>query len=182
MMLLNKYLKFALITRHVALKHVSLNINQEKILQTSIAAYVSLKKLFLIKNPRMVICGLNPHASDNGLLGDEENRIIMPAVKKLREKIKHLEGPLPADIAISKALHKDYDCIIAMYHDQALIPLKLSGFSRSANLTLGLNFIRTSPLHGTAFDIAKYHHLANFDSLLEAIKLAYRCALNQKRN
>ena len=92
-----------------------------------------------------------------------------------------LDGPLPADVAIYKARAKDYDCVIAMYHDQALIPLKLLGFESGVNLTLGLPFVRTSPLHGTAYDIAKIFSLADPSSLIAAIKLAVRCTLNQRK-
>ena len=157
MMLLNKDFRISLVTRHIPLKEV-----------------------FRIKNPRLVTCGLNPHASDNGLIGDEENKIIKPALQKLKSKLRYLDGPLPADVAILKAKKKQYDCIIAIYHDQALIPLKLSSSQSGVNMTLGLPFIRTSPLHGTAFDIAGTNK-ANPASLIEAIKLAVRCASNLKK-
>ncbi|MFH1441783.1 MAG: 4-hydroxythreonine-4-phosphate dehydrogenase PdxA [Candidatus Omnitrophota bacterium] len=177
MMLLNNKIKTSLVTRHIPLKKVSCALNQEKIYQTVLITYQSLKKLFFIKNPSIVICGLNPHASDNGLIGDEENRVIIPALNKLRAKIKQIEGPLPADIAIAKTMLKQYDCVITIYHDQSLIPLKLSG--AGVNITLGLPIIRTSPLHGTAFDIAGKNQ-ADCTSLNEAIKLAIKCALNLK--
>jgi len=140
----------------------------------------ALKKLFLIDNPRIVVCGINPHASDNGLIGTEEDLIIKPALQKLKQKIKKLYGPISADIAIAEASRNKYDAIIAMYHDQALIPLKLSGNDTGVNMTLGLPFIRTSPLHGTAFDIAG-KNCAHPASLIEAIKLAVKCTLNLKK-
>jgi 4-hydroxythreonine-4-phosphate dehydrogenase len=127
-----------------------------------------------------VVCGLNPHASDNGLIGREENAIIKPALRKLRKKIKQIYGPLSADAAILKASQKLYDCVIAMYHDQALIPLKLLGSETGVNITLGLPFIRTSPLHGTAFDIAGKNSVASPLSLIESIKLAVKCTINLK--
>ncbi len=183
MMLLNKRLKISLVTRHISLKDVPWQLNKDKIYKTIILTYKSLKELFGIKNPRIVVCGLNPHASDNGVMGKEENRIIKPALIRLKRKIKGIciDGPQPADIAILKAAQKEYDCVIAMYHDQALIPLKISGGYTGVNLTLGLGFVRTSPLHGTAFDIAPKFNLANPTSLIEAIRLAIRCTLNQKK-
>lgn len=180
MMLLNEKLKTVLITRHIPLKNVPINLNPDKIRKTILLTYESLKYLFSIKNPRIAVCGLNPHASDNGVIGNEENNVIKPALNALRRKIKYLEGPLPADIAISKAVEKKYDCVVAMYHDQALIPLKILERFSGVNLTLGLGFIRTSPLHGTAFDIAGKFSLADPGSLIEAIKLAVKCSLNLK--
>lgn len=181
MMLLNKKLRIALVTRHIPLKDVSSELDSDKIYQTIFLTYRSLKKIFLIRNPKIGVCGLNPHASDNGLLGNEENKIIKPALMRLRKKINNIWGPLPADTAALKAMQKKYDCIIAMYHDQALIPLKVSGAYTGVNLTLGLRFIRTSPLHGTAFDIAENFNSADPASLIEAIRLAVRCTLNQKK-
>ena len=181
MMLLNKKLKFSLATRHIPLKNVALQLKKEKLSKTIVQTYASLKKLFLIRNPKIVVCGLNPHASDNGLIGEEENKIIKPVINKLKKSIKNLVGPISADVAILKSMQKEYDCVIAMYHDQALIPLKLlSGFP-GVNITLGLPFVRTSPLHGTAFDIADKPALADPDSMIEAIRLAIQCTSNLKK-
>lgn len=182
MMLLNKKLKFSLVTRHIPLKNVASKINEESLHKTISLTFLALKKLFLIKEPRIVVCGLNPHASDNGLIGCEENKIIKPALQKLKNKIKTLAGPISADVAILKANRQEYDCVIAMYHDQALIPLKSYADFKGVNITLGLPFVRTSPLHGTAFDIAKNHSRANPRSLIEAIILAVKCTSNLKRN
>jgi len=181
MMLLNRQLKFSLVTRHVALKDVSRQLSQDKIYKTISLTHKSLENLFVVKNPRLMVCGLNPHASDNGLIGDEENSLIKPTLKKFRLRIGPIDGPKPADIAILEAKEKKYDCLIAMYHDQALIPLKLTGRRYGVNLTLGLPFIRTSPLHGTAFDIAD-SNLADPSSLIEAIRLAIRCRSNLKKD
>ncbi len=180
MMLLNKRIRFSLITRHIPLKEVSGRLNKDDICRNIRLTYISLRDLFSLPKPRLVVCGLNPHASDKGVIGKEENNIIGPALKELRKGIKQIDGPISADIAIAKAASGFYDCIIAMYHDQALIPLKLLGNARGVNLTLGLPFIRTSPLHGTAFDIAG-KNLSSADSLIEAIKLAIRCASSQKK-
>lgn len=182
MMLLNRHLKISLVTRHIPLKSVSRSLDKDKLYKNIYITHQALKKLFAIKNPRIVVCGLNPHASDNGLMGNEENQIIKPVLKKLKRLIKYIDGPLPADVAIKRAREKRYDCVIAMYHDQALIPLKLLGDRTGVNITLGLSFIRTSPLHGTAFDIAAKFSLVDPASLIEAIKLAVRCTQNLKRD
>lgn len=182
MMLLNGRLRFSLVTRHIPLKDVPRRLDADEIYRTSVLTHRALKELFLIRNPSIAVCGLNPHASDNGILGGEENRIIKPALMRLLRVIRNINGPLPADVAVLKMMQGKYDCLIAMYHDQALIPLKMMDAYRGVNLTLGLPFIRTSPLHGTAFDIAAKFDLACPDSLIEAIRLAVRCALNQKKD
>ncbi|MFH0763097.1 MAG: 4-hydroxythreonine-4-phosphate dehydrogenase PdxA [Candidatus Omnitrophota bacterium] len=183
MMLLNHKLKFSLVTRHIALKGVAQAINREKLYDNVLVTYKGLQSLFRIRRPRLVVCGLNPHASDNGVIGKEELEIILPAVKKIKNSLgAAIDGPLSADAAIYKAAQGRYDCVIAMYHDQALIPLKLTGIQTGVNLTLGLGFIRTSPLHGTAFDIAGYFSKACPQSLIEAVRLALRCRLNLKRD
>ncbi|MFA5286921.1 MAG: 4-hydroxythreonine-4-phosphate dehydrogenase PdxA, partial [Candidatus Omnitrophota bacterium] len=177
MMLLNKNLKFSLITRHLPIKDVPGALNIDKILDATRITYLSLKNIFKIPYPRIALCGLNPHASDNGLIGDEEENIIRPAVERLKKTFKRINGPIPSDIAIYRALRGGYDAVMAMYHDQALIPLKITGKDSGVNISLGLPFIRTSPLHGTAFDIAGKHKFANPDSLISAIKLALKCVL-----
>lgn len=182
MLLLNDAFKFSLVTRHLALKDVSRALTQDKLRNNILLTYRSLVNFFGIKHPRLIACGFNPHASDNGLIGKEENNIIKPLLAELRSKYKiPCSGPLSADVAISAAAKKKYDCVIAMYHDQALIPLKLTGSDSGVNMTLGLPFIRTSPLHGTAFDIAKQPYLINPSSMAAAIKLAIKCALTQRK-
>jgi len=180
MLLLNKRLKIALVTRHTPLKSVALELNENNVSETILLTYKYLKEWFSIEEPRLVVCGLNPHGSDNGLIGDEENEIIKPVIRRLSKKIRYIEGPLPCDVAIAEVLGGKYDCAIAMYHDQALIPLKITDAQSGVNITLGLKFIRTSPLHGTAFDIAKDPKLADPSSFIAAIQLAIRCTLNQK--
>ncbi|MBM3246244.1 MAG: 4-hydroxythreonine-4-phosphate dehydrogenase PdxA [Candidatus Omnitrophica bacterium] len=179
MMLLNKDLKFSLVTRHIPLEDVCRALTKDKLSRNIYITSRALKELFLINRPRIAIAGLNPHASDNGLIGCQENRIIKPALRKFKKNKARLYGPLSADVAIYQAKEKKFDCVIAMYHDQALIALKLCGNDTGVNLTLGLPFIRTSPLHGTAFDIAATGR-ARPASLIAAIKLAIRCALNLK--
>ncbi|MDD5594618.1 MAG: 4-hydroxythreonine-4-phosphate dehydrogenase PdxA [Candidatus Omnitrophica bacterium] len=180
MMLLNQYLKFSLATRHIPLKKVSTELKSHNLEKVILLTDRALKDFFGIKQPRIVICGLNPHASDHGIIGKEENRVIKPVVGKLGGK-KHLSGPMSADAAILKAKQGKFDCVIAIYHDQALIPLKLLDASSGVNLTLGLPFIRTSPLHGTAFDIAGKNQACP-DSLIAAIKLSVKCASNLKND
>ncbi len=180
MMLLNKEIKISLVTRHLPIKEVSSGINRKTISGTIVLTYEALKELFRIKNPRIVVTGLNPHASDNGLIGKEENSVIKPTLKRLSGLAKFIDGPISADVAMHMAYQKKYDCVIAMYHDQALIPLKLLGDESGVNMTLGLPFVRTSPLHGTAFDIAGKKN-ANADSLIEAIRLAVKCRSNLKK-
>lgn len=183
MLLLNDKIKFSLVTGHIALKEVSLNLTKNKLENKICNTIKGLRELFLIAKPKLVICGINPHASDNGVIGTEEQDVIIPVLKVLRKRIKGatLSGPLAADTAIARAAAGGYDCVIAAYHDQALIPLKLTGFKSGVNLTLGLPFVRTSPLHGTAFDIAANPDSADCGSLVSAIKLAIKCTSNQKK-
>jgi 4-hydroxythreonine-4-phosphate dehydrogenase len=181
MMLLNERLRFSLVTRHIPLKQVPQALNRQKLTATIALTRQFLRKYFLIRCPRILVCGLNPHASDNGLIGKEENQIIKPVIKRLSKKIKFLSGPLPADVAVYQASQGNQDCLIALYHDQALIPLKLSGADTGVNITLGLPFVRTSPLHGTAFDISNKPSLANPASLISAIQLAILCVSNQRK-
>ena len=178
MMLVNDSLKFSLVTRHVPLSQVSRKLSGRNISMTLAATHDALRKFFGISKPRIIVLGINPHGSDNGVIGNEEVSIILPAIKKSR--LSGVSGPCGADVGIAKAAAGKFDCILAMYHDQALIPLKLTGDQRGVNMTLGLPFIRTSPLHGTAFDIAGKNK-ADPSSLLAAVNLALRCAQNQKK-
>ncbi|MCM8796807.1 MAG: 4-hydroxythreonine-4-phosphate dehydrogenase PdxA [Candidatus Omnitrophica bacterium] len=181
MILLNDYLKFGLVTRHLPLKDVSSRLTGDNLSRTILLTYEALRKLFFIKTPRLAVCAINPHASDNGVIGSEENMLIKPLINKLKTKIATLEGPLPAEIAIVRAFRGQYHCLIAMYHDQALIPLKLTERFGGVNLTVGLPFIRTSPLHGTAFDIANNPSRVDPTSLIEAIETAVECTSNLKK-
>jgi len=177
MMLIVNKLRCAVVTRHIPLSKVSRALSTEDVFTTIKLSVQALKKHFRIKNPKIGVCGLNPHSGEGGLVGFEEERIIIPAIKKAKGFNKNIIGPLPADSIFSKALINKFDCIVAMYHDQGLIPIKMLGFDRGVNLTLGLPFIRTSPDHGTAFDIAG-KGVASASSLVEAIKLAVICCKN----
>ncbi len=183
MMLMNDELKISLVTRHLPLRRVCAKITPELIIRTILPTARYLQDFFAIPKPRIVVCGLNPHASDNGRIGNEENTIIRPALAGLRKAHKlSCEGPLSADVAIAAAARKEFDAVIAMYHDQALIPLKLKGNTGGVNITLGLPFVRTSPLHGTAFDVAGSFEKADPSSLIAAINIAVQCASNLKKD
>jgi len=160
----------ALVTWHIPLREVADHLNAENI-ERSILALVKLRQKLGDKEPRIAVCGLNPHAGENGMLGKEDGAIIQPLVEKLcREGLK-ITGPLPGDTAFHRHLKGEFDGVVAMYHDQGLGPLKTVDFSEAANLTLGLRFVRTSPDHGTAYDLAGTHQ-ADRRSLDSAIRLA----------
>lgn len=162
-----------LITRHLPLKDVPLFITKENIKNKVINLYTSMKEQLGNLNPKIAICGLNPHCGENGMFGDEELYEIIPAVKELREQGINIDGPFPADSLFTQCLSEDtaYDCYIAMYHDQGLIPVKLLERNNCVNTTIGLDILRTSPAHGTAFDIAG-QNIANAESMMNAINLA----------
>jgi 4-hydroxythreonine-4-phosphate dehydrogenase len=132
-----------------------------------------LKERFGLPRPRLALAGLNPHAGENGAMGQEDQAIIAPAIEILRKDGIDASGPLPADTMFHARARSRYDAALAMYHDQALIPIKTIAFDEAVNVTLGLPFVRTSPDHGTAFDIAD-KGIARPDSLIAAIKLAAR--------
>jgi len=178
MMLFNDKLKVSLVTQHIPLKDVPVFLNREKVFKAISVTNKGLAGLFKINHPKIAVCGLNPHASDNGAIGREEKQIIIPAIKKAKAKGILVSGPYPADTLFLKA--EEFDCVIAMYHDQGLIPLKLIGFKDAVNITLGLPFARTSTAHGTAFDIAG-NNIASAASLIQAIKTAIQCAQNLRK-
>jgi 4-hydroxythreonine-4-phosphate dehydrogenase len=171
MMFVGKDLKIALVTRHIALKDVARSLSTEGVYKTIKLTAECLKSCFRIEDPKIGVAGLNPHAGDNGLFGDEEARVIMPAVKKALAELKNIYGPIAPDAIFYEALSGKFDAVVAMYHDQALAPFKMLHFKDGVNLTIGLPFIRTSPDHGTAFDIAG-KGVADPTSMKEAIILA----------
>ncbi|MBU0759578.1 MAG: 4-hydroxythreonine-4-phosphate dehydrogenase PdxA [Candidatus Omnitrophica bacterium] len=176
MMFYSEPMKVAIVTRHLPLKEVAGSLTREKVETTIDLTDKALKKYFRIKRPRLVICGLNPHAGEQGLMGEEERKIIIPAVKRAKKTASGVKGPLPGDIAFYMAYHGMFDAVVAMYHDQGLAPFKMLAFNKGVNVTLGLPFIRTSPDHGTAYDIAG-KGIADPGSMKEAMKLAARiCA------
>lgn len=179
MMLLNEVMKVALVTTHLPLKEVAGAITKEKIQSVIKIMTHDLKRRFGISNPHIAVCGLNPHAGEGGHLGHEEIDTIIPALNELRQQGHQLSGPIPADTLFTPNRVKQFDAILAMYHDQGLVPLKYAGFGESVNITLGLPIIRTSVDHGTALDIAGQGS-ADAGSLKAAIKLARQCVKKQK--
>lgn len=169
---LKKELRVILTTIHVALKDVPGLITEERVFRTIISAKKA-SEMFGIDFPKVGVSGLNPHAGEEGLFGDEEKRVIIPAIKKARDIGLNVYGPIPPDVIFYKALEGEFDIIVSMYHDQGLAPLKLVAFERAVNITVGLPIIRTSPDHGTAYDIA-WKGIANPSSMAEAIKTALR--------
>lgn len=170
MLLMGGTLKVILVTRHVSLKDVYKCITIEKIIEAIELGHQGLK-YFGVDSPKIVVCGLNPHVGEGGILGNEEKDIIIPAVNQARKKAYHVEGPMSCDSAFYFAAGGRYDLAIAMYHDQGMIPIKLLAYKRGVNMTIGLPFVRTSPCHGTAFDLAG-KWVADSGSMLEAIKIA----------
>jgi len=154
MMLAGPELKTVPVTIHIPLREVAAALNEELIVEMARIVADELRRRFATPSPRLAVAGLNPHAGENGAFGDEDERIIRPAVATLREQGIDAVGPLSADAMFHAAARARYDAAICMYHDQALIPAKTINFAETVNVTLGLAFIRTSPDHGTAFDIA----------------------------
>lgn len=172
MMFHSERLKVVLVTAHLPLKEVADSITTQKIVRATSLANEALKKLG-ISPPRIGIASLNPHAGEDDAFGDEDGKIIAPAVRHARKQLMNVEGPLPADTLFHAAYTGGFDLVVAMYHDQALAPFKMIAFDTGVNVTLGLPFVRTSVDHGTAFDIAG-KGMASDKSLVEAIKLAGR--------
>ncbi len=180
MMMAGKKLKVTLVTIHCPLKDVPNLINENKVLDTIKITHASLKKDFGIKRPKLALCGLNPHAGENGMFGTEEIEILDPACNRAKEMGIDIKGPLPPDTVFFYALKGNYDAVICLYHDQGLIPFKLLHFEDGVNVTLGLPIVRTSVDHGTAYDIAGTGK-AKPDSLLSAIDLAALISKNRQR-
>ena len=163
------------VTIHLALREAITQLTSDLIVSTARIVVADLKARFGLAHPRLAVSGLNPHAGEDGSLGTEELTIVEPAIEILRGEGIDVRGPLPADTMFHAAARQTYDCAICMYHDQALIPVKTLAFDDAVNVTLGLPFIRTSPDHGTAFDIAGTGK-ANPSSLIAALRLAARMA------
>jgi 4-hydroxythreonine-4-phosphate dehydrogenase len=175
MMLWSPKLAVVPVTIHLSLRDALAQLTSELIVSTVRIVAAGLTSHFGVSRPRIAISGLNPHAGEDGSLGHEEQTIVTPAIKVLRNEGIDAKGPLPADTMFHDAARKTYDCAVCMYHDQALIPIKTLAFDDAVNVTLGLPFIRTSPDHGTAFDIAGTGN-ANPASLIAALQLASRMA------
>lgn len=170
--------KVMLVTIHEALSNVPSLITKERVLSTFKITHYTLTKMFKISDPKIVACGLNPHAGESGAFGREEIDHIIPAVEEANGLGINIDGPLPADTLFYYANQGKWDAVVAMYHDQGLIPFKMISFNDGVNITLGLPIIRTSPDHGTAFDIA-WQGKADPSSIIEAIKVAAKLAANK---
>jgi 4-hydroxythreonine-4-phosphate dehydrogenase len=176
MMLAGDRLRVVLVTIHVPLRDVPVILSRQKIVKTIKLAWQALNERFGIKSPRIAVSGLNPHAGEGGMFGDEEKNIIAPAIHDAGNQGFYASGPFPPDTIFYHAANKRYDAVISMYHDQGLIPFKLIHFNNGVNTTLGLPIIRTSVDHGTAYDIAGTG-IADPGSLIAAINMAAQQAV-----
>ena len=175
MMIIGGPLKVVFATTHLALRDVAEALTVQKIVKAIRLAHFGLKQLFGVKKPRIAVAGFNPHAGENGLFGDEETRLIFPAINQAKAQGITCSGPHPADTMFAKAVTGAFDGIVALYHDQGLIPLKTVAFGHCVNITVGLPILRTSVDHGTAFDIAGKGK-ADPTSLIDAIVMAAQLA------
>ena len=175
----SSWLRILLVTTHTALNSISKTLTTQKVLSAIRLAFLASQQIFSIEQPRVAVSGLNPHAGEGGLFGSEEETIILPAIRKAHGMGYRVDGPFPADTLMVRAVRGEYDMVIAMYHDQAMIPVKLLSFGKAVNITVGLPFIRTSVDHGTAYDIAGKGK-ADSGSLVSAITLAAN--LSKKHN
>lgn len=178
MMLAGPRLRVVLVTTHVAHARVPSLLTTEKIVAAGRTTDVHLRRFAGLASPRLAVAALNPHAGEGGLFGDEEARIIAPAVARLRRGGIDAQGPFPADTLFAGAVAGNYDAVLCMYHDQALIPLKLVDFREAVNVSMGLPFLRTSPDHGTAYDLAGAGR-ASADSMVASILLAAAMAVHR---
>jgi 4-hydroxythreonine-4-phosphate dehydrogenase len=179
MFMVSEQIKVGVVTAHLPLEKVKQKINKELIIKKLEQIIASLKTDFSIAKPRVAVLGLNPHAGENGLLGNEEKDIIEPAIEELKKKGNLVFGTFPADGFFGNSAYKNYDAVLAMYHDQGLMPFKMLAFEDGVNFTAGLPIVRTSPDHGTAYDIAG-KNVADENSMLQAIYYAVDIARNRK--
>jgi 4-hydroxythreonine-4-phosphate dehydrogenase len=168
MFLISDTLRVAVVTGHIPVKNIVQELTTEKILKKIQTLHKSLTQDFSIRTPKIAVLGLNPHAGDNGVIGDEEQTIIIPAINKAKEEGLLVYGPYPADGFFGNGTYKNFDGVLAMYHDQGLIPFKTISFGAGVNFTAGLSVVRTSPDHGTAYDIAG-KNIASEESFRKAI-------------
>jgi len=179
MFMVSERLKIGVATGHVPIEQVKTRISKELIIRKVEQIQTSLKRDFSIQRPRIAVLGLNPHAGENGLLGNEEKEIIQPALTELKKKGTLVFGPFPADGFFGTAAWKQYDAVLAMYHDQGLMPFKMLAFENGVNFTAALPKVRTSPDHGTAYDIAGKNE-ADESSMIHAIYTAVDVAKNRE--
>ncbi|MCK4350010.1 MAG: 4-hydroxythreonine-4-phosphate dehydrogenase PdxA [Candidatus Krumholzibacteria bacterium] len=174
MMMVAGDFKVLILTRHLPLREVAGKLSRERIVTAIRVAGDALERDFGVERPRIAVAALNPHAGDGGLIGDEDERVVAPAVSELREAGLNVEGPFPADSLFHSQRRRGYDALVALYHDQGMIPFKMEAFDRGVNVTVGLPVIRTSVCHGTAYDIAG-RSMADVGSLEAAVELAVEC-------
>ena len=175
MMLVSKSMRIGLVTIHVSLREASQTITREKVVEKTAIVHGDLVRRYRIERPKIALLGLNPHAGEQGLMGSDEKELIGPAIQDLKARGIDAEGPFPADGFFGSKGYRRYDAVMAMYHDQGLIPIKMDSFGEAVNFSAGLSIIRTSPDHGTAYDLAGKGK-ARITSMLEAIKLAVQFA------
>ncbi len=175
MFMVGKGLRVSFVTTHLAVNDVSRYITQENVLSTIQITATGLETFFGISKPKIAVCGLNPHCGDGDRFGTEEREIIIPSIKRAQEIGIDCYGPLSSDTVFNRALKGDFDVVVVQFHDQGTIPIKMHAFDSGVNITLGIPIIRTSPTHGTAFDIAG-EGIANPGSMIEAIKVAIMMA------
>ncbi len=171
MLLVGGQLRVSLVTTHIPVNEVSGRLTCDAVSSTLQRTIDALRRYFRLSSPRIAVCGLNPHIGEGGTIGGEESEVIEPVVRDFRVRGACVSGPHPADTVFSRAVAGEYDAVVAMYHDQGLGPLKLYAFGRGVNVTIGLPFVRTSPDHGTAIDIAG-EGIASERSMIHAIRMA----------
>jgi 4-hydroxythreonine-4-phosphate dehydrogenase len=181
MFLVSDNIRVGVVTGHIPISQVPASITAEKILGKLKLMEASLRNDFWIRKPKIAVLGLNPHASDNGLIGDEEQKVIIPAVEEAHNNGIMAFGPYPADGFFASGAYKQFDAVLAMYHDQGLMPFKQIAFEDGVNFTAGLSFVRTSPDHGTAYDIAGKNQ-ASERSFREALFAALHIIRNRREN
>ncbi|MDP4238715.1 MAG: 4-hydroxythreonine-4-phosphate dehydrogenase PdxA [Bacteroidota bacterium] len=181
MMLINDVMRVAVVTGHISVRSVATELTDKLIVEKLTVLNASLKKDFSIVRPRIAVLGLNPHAGDDGVIGNEEQEIIIPAIKQAEKLGITCVGPYPADGLFGSGNFCKFDAVLAMYHDQGLIPFKTVSMDSGVNFTAGLSIIRTSPDHGTAYDIAG-HNLASEESFRQAMYMAYDIYQNRLKH
>ena len=181
MMLISRTMRVGLVTIHIPLRDVPPSVTIEKIFETGAIIEFTLRRDFGIRKPSIAVLALNPHASEGGMIGNDDLSVVRPAVELLRSQNMNVDGPFPADGFFAHWSDNQYDAVVAMYHDQGLIPLKMTARGYGVNYTAGLQIVRTSPDHGTAFDIAG-KNIADSSSMIEAITVAGRIARRRTRS
>jgi len=180
MMMVSGALRIVILTRDIPLREVPAAVTGKRIETGVRVAAEALRELFGLARPRLAVAALNPHGGDGGVLGDEEIRVVVPALEAMRSEGYLVEGPFSADTLFYKWADKGYDAYIALYHDQGMVPFKMAGFERGVNMTIGLPVVRTSVCHGTAYDIAG-SGTASTGSLESAFMLAVECCLARRK-